>query len=184
MKIMYEKGDKVIAKNDVLGRDVVVTICEVDREAFADGSEPYKITDGENYDWVYDTDIEPATVSLLTQMNEVEVTEYRKKMLEEDNKKCLEFLVNNPGEYFSSEEIYKNAKISFTSLETLERSLVCQSKLPFWASEELGYEVSYELKPNKKKYYGDDGTVLLRGKSEYYFNAVKKVKEEERDGDE
>lgn len=175
---MYEVGDKVIVKK-VLGfdRDEIVIIYEVDNSAFANGDEPYKITDGQTCKWVYESDIEPATVSLLCKWNEAELNEYGSSMLEEDNKKCIEFLLKNPSEYFSLEEIYKNVNISFTSLDTLKRELVHQSKFPFWKCEELGYEVMYKLKPNKKKYYGDDGSVLLRGKSEHYFCTVEKVKE-------
>lgn len=176
---MYEKGDKVIVKKDIefFNEGAIVIVDKVDNTAFAHGDEPYQITDGENFEWVCDKDIEPATVSLLCKWNETELNEYHDLKLEEDNKKCIEFLLKNPGEYFSSEEIYKNANISFTSLETLERNLKCQSELSYWKCEELGYEVSYKFKPNKKKYYGDDGSILFRGKSKYYFNAVKKVKE-------
>lgn len=183
MKVQYEVGDKVIVKNtsSIYKFDIgeKAEIINVDYSAFANGDEPYQIRgDNERTGWVYDYNIEPATISFLTEMNEIEVTEYKDKMLEVDNKKCLEFLAKNPSEYFSLEEIYKNANISFTSLETLERILIRQSKFPFWKQEELGYEVAYKIKPNKKKYYGDDGSVLFRGKSELYFCAIEKVKEE------
>lgn len=181
MKIMYDVGDKVIIKSSVgvynyrIGNEVEVL--GVDLKAFDTGDEPYRVGDGKISEWVYDFNIEPATVSLPTEMNEEKVTEYRDRMLENENKKCLEFLANHSSEYFTPEEIYKNAKLSFISLKTLERKLIHQSELPFWKSEAFGYDVSCKLKPNKKKYYGDDGSVLFRGKSEHYFCAVKKVKE-------
>lgn len=185
MKLMYDVGDKVIVKKSTrFSKGSEVMIVAVDTTAFAHGDEPYQISDGETMEWVYPSDINSALVPFLTQMNEIELTEYRDKMLEEDNKKCIEFLLKNPGEYFSPEEIYKNANIKFTSLETLERNLKRQSELSYWKCEELGYGVSYKLKPNRKKYYGDDGSILFRGKSEHYFNAVKKVKEVYSDIDE
>ena len=175
MKIQYEVGDKVVMARSTYPMLIgaVVEIADVKRGH----NRPYLVTCEAGAIWVYENDIEPATVSLLTEMNEAEITEYKDMKLEADNKKCLEFLANNSSEYFSPEEIYKKAEISFTSLKTLERILIHQSELPCWKSEKLGYEVTYKLKLNKKKYYGDDGSVLFRGKSEHYFCAVKKVKE-------
>lgn len=192
MKIQYEINDKVVMRKSIDGllEEQIVRIVDTDYNTMY----PYLVTDDNVDTWVEEDDIKPATVatvSFLTQMNEVEVTEYKDKMLEADNKKCLEFLAKNPSEYFTPEEIAKNANISFTSLDTLKRELVHQSEFPFWEQEELGYKVMYKLKPNKKKYYGDDGSVLFRGKSEHYFCAVEKVKEvydynekEEREEDE
>lgn len=175
MKIQYEIDDEVVMtrSTDGLLEGQIVKVIDTDYNTIY----PYLVADDNVDTWVTEEDIKPATIPLLTEMNEKELTEYKDKMLEADNKKCLEFLAKNPSEYFSLEEIYKNANISFTSLKTLERTLIYQSQLPDWRSEELGYEVTYKLKPNKKKYYGDDGSVLFRGKSEHYFCAVRKVKE-------
>lgn len=182
MKIMYEVNDEVVMtrSKDGLLEGQIVRVVDTDYNTL----HPYLVADDNIDTWVGEDDIEPATVSLLYKWNETELNEYHDLMLEEDNKKCIEFLLKNPGEYFSPEEIYKNANISFTSLETLERNLRHQSELSYWKCEELGYEVFYKSKLNKKKYYGDDGSVLFRGKSEYYFNAVKKVKEVYSDIDE
>jgi hypothetical protein len=175
MKIMYEVDDEVVMtrSKDGLLEGQIVRVVDTDYNTMY----PYLVTDDDIDTWVEEDDIKPVTFSFLPQMNEKELIEHKDKMLEADNKKCLEFLAKNPSEYFSLEEIYKNANISFTSLDTLKRELVHQSEPPFWEREELGYDVSYKLKPNKKKYYGDDGSVLFRGKSEHYFCAVKKVKE-------
>lgn len=182
MKIQYEVGDKVVMVRSVYPMLVgaVVEIADVKRGY----NRPYLVTCEAGVVWVYEDDIEPATVSLLTKWNETEITEYKDMKLEADNKKCLEFLVNNSSEYFSPEEIYKNANISFTSLDTLKRELIHQTKIPDWRCEELGYVVSSILKQNKKKYYGDDGSVLFRGKSEYYFCAKKVIKEVYNDDEE
>ena len=176
MKIQYEVNDEVVMTKSTGGllEGQVVRVVDTDYDTM----HPYLVTDDNIYALVEEDDIEPATVSFLTEMNEAEVTEYKDKMLEEDNKKCLEFLAKNPSEYFSLEEIYKNAKISFASLDTLKCELIHQTKIPYWRCEELGYVVSSILKQNKKKYYGDDGSVLFRGKSEYYFCAKKVIKEE------
>ena len=175
MKIQYEVDDEVVMTSSIGGllEGQIVKIVDTEYNTLY----PYLVADDNVDIWVEEEDIKPATISFLNaKINEIEVTEYKDKMLEADNKKCLEFLAKNPSEYFSLEEIYKNANISFTSLDTLKRELVHQSEFPCWKNEELGYNVSYMLKPNKKKYYGDDGSVLFRGKSEHYFCA-RKVKE-------
>ena len=181
MKIQYEVNDEVVMTKSTGGllEGQVVRVVDTDYDTM----HPYLVTDDNIYALVEEDDIEPATVSFLTEMNEAEVIEYKDKMLKADNKKCLEFLAKNPSEYFSLEEIYKNAKISFASLDTLKCELIHQTKIPYWSCVELGYIVSSILKSNKKKYYGDDGSVLFRGKSEYYFCA-KKVKEEYNHDDE
>ena len=179
MKIQYEIDDEVVMAKSIDGllEGQVVRVVDIDYNTMY----PYLVTD-ENVDtWVGEDDIKPATVaiaSLPSEMNEIELREYIKTKTEEDTKKCLEFLAKNPSEYFSLEEIYKNAKISFASLDTLKREFIHQTEIPYWRCEELGYEVTYKLKPNKKKYYGDDGSILFRGKSEHYFCVVEKVKEE------
>ena len=175
---MYEVNDEVVMtrSKDGLLEGQIVRVVDTDYNTM----HPYLVTDDNIDTWVEEGDIKFTTAAidlLLTEINETEITEYKDMMLENENKKCLEFLANNSSEYFSPEEIYKKAGISFTSLKTLERTLAHQSELPYWKSEELAYEVTYKLKPNKKKYYGDDGSVLFRGKSEHYFCAVKKVKE-------
>jgi len=182
MKIQYEVNDEVIMTRSI-GRLLEGQIVKITDTEYTYRVE-YLVEDDNFSAWVGEDDIEPATISLLTKMNEAEITEYIGMILKDENKKCLEFLAKNPSEYFTPEEIYKNANISFTSLKTLERKLIHQSELPYWKSEELGYEVTYKLKPNKKKYYGDDGSVLFRGKSEHCFCAVKKVKEVYNDNEE
>ena len=178
MKIMYEVDDEVVMtrSKDGLLEGQIVRVVDTDYNTM----HPYLVTDDNIDTWVEEDDIKFTTATadlLLSETNEIELKEYKDKMLEADNKKCLEFLAKNPSEYFSSEEIYKKAGISFTSLKTLDRTLVHFSNFRYWEAEELGYEVTCKLKPNKKKYYGDDGSVLFRGKSEHYFCAVKKVKE-------
>ena len=175
---MYEVDDEVVMtrSKDGLLEGQIVRVVDTDYNTM----HPYLVTDDNIDTWVEEDDIKFTTATadlLLSETNEIELKEYKDKMLEADNKKCLEFLAKNPSEYFSSEEIYKKAGISFTSLKTLDRTLVHFSNFRYWEAEELGYEVTCKLKPNKKKYYGDDGSVLFRGKSEHYFCAVKKVKE-------
>lgn len=180
---MYEIDDEVVMTRSIeegFLEGQIVKVVDTDYNTMC----PYLVENDNTSVWVAEDDIEPATVSLLTEMNEAEVTEYKDKMLEADNKKCLEFLTNNSSEYFSPEEIYKKAGISFTSLDTLKRELIHQTKIPDWRCEELGYVVSSILKQNKKKYYGDDGSVLFRGKSEYYFCAKKVIKEVYNDDEE
>lgn len=176
---MYEVNDEVVMTRSKGGllEGQIVRVVDTDYNTM----HPYLVTDDNIDIWVEEGDIKfttPAVDSLLSETNEIELKEYIKIKTEEDNKKCLEFLAKNPSEYFTPEEIAKNANISFTSLDTLKRELIHQSELHYWESEELGYEVTHKLKPNKKKYYGDDGSVLFRGKSEHYFCAVEKVKEE------
>ena len=171
---MYEVDDEVIMTRSIGGllEGQIVKVVDTDYNTMY----PYLVADDNVDTWVTEDDIEPATVSLLTEMNEAEVTEYKNKMLEADNEKCLEFLANNSSEYFSLEEIYKNANISFTSLDTLKRELINQSGMPYWwTGGKFGYDVTHRLRLNKKKYYGDDGSVLFRGKSEHCFCAVKKM---------
>lgn len=178
---MYEVNDEVVMTRSIEGflEGQIVKVVDTDYNT----TYPYLVEDNNTSAWVEEDDIEHATVSLLIEMNEAEVTEYKDKMLEADNKKCLEFLANNSSEYFSPEEIYKKAGISFTSLDTLKCELIHQTKIP-WRCEELGYVVSSILKQNKKKYYGDDGSVLFRSKSEYYFCAKKVIKEVYNDEEE
>lgn len=189
MKIMYEVGDKVIITNTsgvynfVTGD--VVKVVGVNDSAFSNRNAPYLITDGKESEWVYDYNIEPATVSLLCKWNETELKEYIKIKTEEDTKKCLEFLAKNPDEYFSLEEICKKAMISFSFIGTLQRELKKESENPFSClNTDFYYKVSRILKPNKKVYFGDDGSILIRGRSEEYFNVVKVVREVYIDNDE
>ena len=176
---MYEVDDEVVMtrSKDGLLEGQIVRVVDTDYNTM----HPYLVTDDDIDTWVEEDDIKFTTATadlLLSETNEIELKEYKDKMLEADNKKCLEFLAKNPSEYFSLEEIYKNANISFTSLDTLKCELIHQTKIPYWGCEELGYVVSSILKQNKKKYYGDDGSVLFRGKGEYYFCAKKVIKEE------
>ena len=176
---MYEVDDEVVMtrSKDGLLEGQIVRVVDTDYNTM----HPYLVTDDNVDTWVEEDDIKFTTATadlLLSETNEIELKEYKDKMLEADNEKCLEFLAKNPSEYFSLEEIYKNANISFTSLDTLKCELIHQTKIPYWRCEEFGYVVSSILKQNKKKYYGDDGSVLFRGKSEHYFCAKKVIKEE------
>lgn len=184
MKIMYEVDDEVVMtrSKDGLLEGQIVRVVDTDYNTM----HPYLVTDDNLDTWVEEDDIKFTTPAIdlhLSEINEIELKEYIKIKTEEDNKKCLEFLANHSSEYFSLEEIYKNANISFTSLDTLKHELIHQTKIP-WRCEELGYVVSSILKQNKKKYYGDDGSVLFRGKSEYYFCAKKVIKEVYNDDEE
>lgn len=185
MKIIYEVDDEVIMtrSKDGLLEGQIVRVVDTDYNTM----HPYLVTDDNIDTWVEEDDIKsttPTIDSLLSEMNEIELKEYIKIKTEEDNKKCLEFLAKNLSEYYSIEEIYKNANISFTSLDTLKCELIHQTKIPYWRCEELGYVVSSILHPNKKVYFGDDGSTLIRGKSEYYFCAKKVIKEVYNDDEE
>lgn len=179
MKIQYEKGDKVIITNcrglfDNHNVGDVARVIQVDATAFASDDEPYyqiEYEDGK-VEWVYDYNINPATVSLLCKWDEVELNKYAESSIENDVKKCLEFLASHPGDYYSVEEIRKEAKIEFTSLDTLRKKLNKQNLIPNWVVDGE-YKVIRLLKPNKKVFYGDDGSVVVRGKSEELFNAIK-----------
>lgn len=182
---MYEVNDEVVMTRSKGGllEGQIVRVVDTDYNTM----HPYLVTDDNVDAWVEEDDIKfttPAIDSLLSETNEIELKEYIKIKTEEDNKKCLEFLAKHPSEYFSLEEIYKNANISFTSLDILKCELIHQTKIPYWRCEELGYVVSSILHPNKKVYFGDDGSILIRGKSEYYFCAKKVIKEVYNDDEE
>lgn len=186
MKIMYEVDDKVVMtrSKDSLLEGQIVRVVDTDYNTM----HPYLVTDDNIDAWVEEDDIKfttPAIDSLLSETNEIELKEYIKIKTEEDTKKCLEFLAKNSGEYFSLEEICKKAMISFSFIGTLQRELKKESENPFSClNTDFYYRVSRILHPNKKVYFGDDGSILIRGKSEEYFNAVKVVREVYVDKDE
>lgn len=186
MKIMYEVDDKVVMtrSKDGLLEGQIVRVVDTDYNTM----HPYLVTDDNIDAWVEEDDIKfttPAIDSLLSETNEIELKEYIKIKTEEDTKKCLEFLAKNSGEYFSLEEICKKAMISFSFIGTLQRELKKESENPFSClNTDFYYRVSRILHPNKKVYFGDDGSILIRGKSEEYFNAVKVVREVYVDKDE